>query len=109
MPSKNCDAHSDFYTETAEPDNGHQMSLQKRRSTRLTVQTGLVAAAVQLLFTVGACVAGWTAASVASSHGFHTGATIETGAIGAGHGNDLAVLSVKTLRAGARVVILQVL
>lgn len=85
------------------------MSLQKRRSTRLTVQAGLVAAAVQLLFTVGPCVAGWAAASVPSSHGFHTGATIETRAIGAGHGNDLTVLPVKTLRAGARVVVLQVL
>lgn len=85
------------------------MSLQKRRSTRLTVQTGLIAAAVQLLFTVGACIAGWAATRVASSHGFNTGSTIETRAISAGHGNDLTVLPVKTLRAGARVVVLQVL
>lgn len=83
--------------------------MRKRRFSRLTVQTRLVAAAVQLLFTVGACVAGWAAASVASSHGFNTGATIKTWAISTGHGNDLTVLPVETLWAGARVVVLQVL
>lgn len=75
----------------------------------LTVQTGPVAAAVQLLLAVGAGVAGGAAAGVASSHGFHTGATIEARTVGTRHGNDLAVLSVKTLWAGARVIVLQVL
>lgn len=78
-------------------------------SPELTVQTGLVAAAVQLLLTVGAGVAGRAAAGVASSQSFHTGATVETRAVSAGHGDDLAVLPVKTLWAGARVVVLQVL
>lgn len=109
MTFKSVTIISDSNQETAEPQHGHQVSPKKGRSTQLTVQTGLVAAAVQLLLAVGAGVAGRAAASVASSHGFHTGATIETRAVGAGHGNDLAVLPVKTLRAGARVVVLQVL
>lgn len=100
-----CDADQ----ETAGPQRGHQVSPKKSRSTQLTVQTRLVAAAVQLLLAVGAGVAGRAAARVASSHGFHAGAAVETRAVGAGHGNDLAVLSVETLRAGARVVVLQVL
>lgn len=67
----------------------------------LTVQTGPITAAVQLLLTVGASVAWRAAAGVASCHRLHTGATIEAGTIGACHGNDLAVLSIKTLWTGA--------
>lgn len=67
----------------------------------LTIQTGPVAAAVQLLLTVGTSVAGRAAAGVASSHRLHTGATIKTWAICTCHGNDLAVLSIKTLWACA--------
>lgn len=76
---------------------------------QLTIQTGSVAAAVQLLLAVGASVARRTAAGVASSHGLHTGATIEAWTICTCHRNDLTVLSIKTLWACARVVILQVL
>lgn len=76
---------------------------------RLTVQAGSVAAAVQLLLTVGARVARRAAAGVASGRGLHTGAAVEARAVRARHGNDLAVLSVKALRAGAGVVVLQVL
>ena len=67
----------------------------------LTVQTGPVAAAVQLLLTVGAGVAGRAAAGVASGHRLHAGATVEAGSVRARHGDDLAVLSIETLRAGA--------
>lgn len=76
---------------------------------QLTVQTGSVAAAVQLLLTVGAGVARRAAAGVASSHGLHTGAAVEARTVCTRHSNDLTVLSIKTLRARARVVILQVL
>lgn len=75
----------------------------------LTVQTGPVAAAVQLLLTVGAGVAGRAAAGVASGHRLHAGAAVEAGAVSTRHCNDLAVLSVKALWAGAGVVVLQVL
>lgn len=74
-----------------------------------TVQTGSVAAAVQLLLTVGASVAGGAAAGVASGRGLHTGAAIEARPVCTRHGNDLAVLPIEALRAGAGVVVLQVL
>lgn len=67
----------------------------------LTVQTGPVAAAVQLLLAVGSSVTGRAAAGVASGHRLNTGATVEAGPICACHGNDLAVLPVESLRAGA--------
>lgn len=67
----------------------------------LTIQTGPVAAAVQLLLTVGAGVAGRAAAGVASGHRLHTGAAVEAGTIRTRHGNDLAVLTVESLWAGA--------
>lgn len=70
-------------------------------SCSLTIQTRPIAAAVQLLLTVGAGVAGRATAGVASGHRLHTGTTIEAGTICARHGDDLAVLSIKTLRAGA--------
>lgn len=75
----------------------------------LTIKTGPVAAAVQLLLAVRASVTGGAAAGVSPSRRFHTGASVEAGPIGAGHGDDLAVLAIKALRAGARVVVLQVL
>lgn len=68
---------------------------------QLTVQAGSVAAAVQLLLTVGASVARRAAAGVASSHGFHTGAAVKARTICTCHSNDLTVLSIKTLRARA--------
>ena len=67
----------------------------------LTIQTGPVAAAVQLLLTVGAGVAGGAAAGVASGHRLHTGAPVEAGTICTRHGDDLTVLSIEALRAGA--------
>lgn len=76
---------------------------------RLTVQTGSVAATVQLLLTVGASVARRAAAGVASSRGLHTGAAVEAWTVCTRHSNDLAVLSIKALRACAGVVVLQVL
>lgn len=85
---------------------GHKVSPDRGP---LTVQTGPVAAAVQLLLTVGAGVAGRAAAGVASGHRLHAGAAVEAGAVSARHCNDLAVLSVKALWAGAGVVILKVL
>lgn len=75
----------------------------------LTIQAGPVAAAVQLLLTVGARVARRAAAGVASGHRLHTGATVKAGTICARHGDDLAVLTIESLRAGAGVVVLQVL
>lgn len=67
----------------------------------LTVQTGPVAAAVQLLLTVGARIAGGAAAGVAPTHGLHTGASVEAGTVRTGHGDDLAVFTVESLRAAA--------
>ncbi|TNN76674.1 hypothetical protein EYF80_013126 [Liparis tanakae] len=75
---------------------GHQVS-------PLTVQTGPVAAAVQLLLAVGAGVAGGAAASVAAGRRLHTGAAVEARPVGARHGDDLAVLAVEALRAGVAV------
>lgn len=76
---------------------------------QLTIQTGSVAAAVQLLLAVGAGVARRAAAGVASRHGLHAGAAVEAWTICTRHRNDLTVLSIKALRACARVVVLQVL
>lgn len=67
----------------------------------LTVQTGPVAAPVQLLLAVGAGVAGRASAGVAAGQRLHTGAAIEARTVCACHGDDLAVLSIKTLRARA--------
>lgn len=75
----------------------------------LTIQARPVAAAVQFLLTVGAGVAGGAAAGVATGHGLHAGTAVEAGPVGARHGDDLTVLAVEALRAGARVVVLQVL
>lgn len=79
------------------------------RIVRLTVQTGSVAAAVQLLLTVGAGVAGRAAAGVASGRGLHTRPPVEARTVCARHRDDLAVLSIKALRACAGVIVLQVL
>lgn len=67
----------------------------------LTIQTGPIAAPVQLLLAVGTGVAGRASAGVAAGHRLHTGAAVEARTICACHGNDLAVLSIKTLRARA--------
>lgn len=87
----------------------HKMSPEKTLTEELTVQTRPVAAAVQLLLTVGAGVAGRAAACVASCHRLHAGSAIKAGTVCAGHGNDLTVLSVEPLWTGAGVVVLQVL
>lgn len=84
-------------------------AIECHQTVQLTIQTWSVAAAVQLLLTIGASVARRAAAGVASSHGLHTGAAVEARTICTCHSNDLTVLSIKTLRARARVVILQVL
>lgn len=76
---------------------------------KLTIQTGPVAAAVQLLLTVGARVARRAAAGVASGHRLHARATVEAGTICTRHGNDLTVLTVEPLRASAGIVVLQIL
>lgn len=68
-----------------------------------------VTAAVKLLLTVGASVAGWAAAGVSSGHCLHTGPAVKAGAISARHGNDLTVFTIESLRACARVVILQII
>lgn len=75
----------------------------------LTVQAWPVAAAVQLLFTVGAGVIRRASAGVASGHRLHTGAAVKTGTVCTRHGNDLTVLPIESLRASAGVVVLQVL
>lgn len=80
-----------------------------QQTVRLTVQTGSVAAAVQLLLTVGAGVARRAAAGVASGRGLHAGTAVEARTVCTRHRDDLAVLSVKALRARAGVVVLQVL
>lgn len=81
---------------------------RQRRGT-LTIQTGPVAATVKLLLTVGTGVAGRAAAGVASGHRLDAGATVEAWTIRARHGNDLTVLAIESLWAGAGVVILQIL
>lgn len=75
----------------------------------LTVSTGVVAAAVNLLLAVGAHVAGRTAAGVTTGHLLHAGATVEAGPVGTGHRTDLTVLPVEALGAGTGVVILPIL
>ncbi|TNN71032.1 hypothetical protein EYF80_018693 [Liparis tanakae] len=58
---------------------------------------------------IGARVAGQAAAAVAARRVLHAGPSVETRAVGARHGADLAVLAVEALRALARVVVLQIL
>lgn len=85
------------------------MSPEMKLLLELTIQTRPVAAAVQLLLTVRAGVAGRAAACVASSHRLHARSTIKAGTVCTGHGDDFTVLSIETLWAGAGVVVLQVL
>lgn len=76
---------------------------------RLTISTGVTAAPVDFLLTVGAHVSKRTAARVATSSLLHAGSTIEAGSIGTGHGADLAVLAVEALWARTGVIVLLVL
>ena len=85
------------------------MSPEGGLSCPLTIQTGPVAAAVQFLLTVGTGVAWRAATGVAPSHRLHTRAAIEAGTICTCHCDNLAVLTVESLRAGAGVIVLQVL
>lgn len=74
-----------------------------------TVSAGVAAASVAPLLAVGAHEAGRAAAAVAAGHVLLAGSSVETWPVRARHGADLAVLPVEALRAGARVVIDQVL
>lgn len=74
-----------------------------------SVQARVIAAAVNLLLTVGAVVAHWTPAGVAATRLLCAGASIEAWSIRAGHGTNLAVLAIEALRAGALVVVFQII
>lgn len=86
-----------------------ERALPPPRGEILTVQTGVITAPVYLFLTVGAVVAQGAVAGVAPQVLLHTGAPIEAGPVSTGHGADFAVLAVEALRAGALVVVLQVL
>lgn len=75
----------------------------------LTIGTGVTAAPVDFLLTVGAHVTDKTVAGVATGPLFCTGSSIEAGSIGTGHSADLAVLPIEALRACAGVIVHQVL
>lgn len=75
----------------------------------LTISTGVAAAPVDFLLTVGARVTGRAEAGVATGFLFHAASSIEAGSVGTGHGADLAVLAVEALRACAGVIVHQVL
>lgn len=74
-----------------------------------TVSTGVAAASVNPLFTVGACVPEWAAAAVPTSNVLHASSSIKTRPIGTCHGTDFTVLSIETLRARTRVIVHQIL
>lgn len=75
----------------------------------LTIGTGVTAAAVNFLLTVGAHEAGRAAARVTFSRCLCTGSTIEAWLIRTGHGAHLTILSMEALGACARVVVHQIL
>lgn len=75
----------------------------------LTIGTGVTAAPVDFLLTVGAHVTGKAAAGVATGPLFCTGSSIEAGSVGTGHSADLTVLPIEALRACAGVIVHQVL
>lgn len=75
----------------------------------LTISTGVAAASVDFLLTVGAHVTRRAEARVARSSLLRAGPSIEAGPIGTGHIADLAVLPVEALRACAGVIIHQIL
>lgn len=66
-----------------------------------TVGTGVTTAAVYFLLAVGAHITRRAAAGVTSSRFLHAGSAIEARSVRTGHCADLAVLSVKALRARA--------
>lgn len=71
----------------------------------LTISTGVAAASVDFLLTVGAHVSRRAAARVATAALLHAGSSIEAGFVSTSHVNDLTVLSVEALRARAGVII----
>lgn len=74
-----------------------------------TISTGVAAAAVQSLLTVGARVALWAAAAVATGRVLHTGSSVEARSVCTRHGADLTVGPVEALRARAHVTVYHVL
>lgn len=74
-----------------------------------TIGTGVAVTFAVPLLAVGAGEVRGAVAHVAAREVLQAGAAVETRVVGAGHGADLAVLPVEALRAGARVLVHQVL
>lgn len=75
----------------------------------LAISTGVTAASVNLLLTVGAHVTGRAETGVAAGFLHRAGSSVEAGFIGTGHSTDLTVLSIESLRACAGVIVHQIL
>lgn len=73
--------------------------------TLATISTGIAAASIDLLLTVGAHVSGTALTGVSAGPLWHAGSSVEARSIGTGHSADLTVLSIEALRARAGVTI----
>lgn len=75
----------------------------------LTISTGVTAASVDLLLTVGAHITGRAETGVAAGFLLQAGSSVEAGFIRTGHRTDLTVLTIEPLRARAGIIIHQIL
>lgn len=87
----------------------HRINKTSNNKRHRTISTGVAAAFVMSLLTVGAHEPGWTAAAVTTGRVFHAGSTIKTRVVRTRHSTDLAVLPIEALRTHAQIVVHQIL